>query len=554
MHRKAYFKRFRDILQTLINYGFGQLIQRTGIKELTQHLPLFLKQQEDQHFKELSPAVRLRLALEKLGPTFIKFGQLLSTRADLLPPDYIQELRLLQSQVPSFPFAQVKEIIEAELKSPLQNLFNSFEETPLAAASIGQVHKATLPGKKEIAVKVQRPGIEKIIEVDLAILVEIASLLDKYTFAGKLYHFTAIVREFRNTIRAELDYCQEGRNAARLRNNFSSEESVYIPKIYWKYSTPKVLSMEYMAGITLNNLKNMEKERLSTRKLAENLSKAFLKQILIDGFFHGDPHPGNIGILGNGELYFLDFGITGFLHDEERLAFGELLLGIINHDMDRVMYALPNIATIPEDTDKKFLKLELRRLQEKYYDTPLQNLYFGRVMYEFMEISFKQRIILFPEFTILAKTLVTLEGLLSDLEPNFSIAEMIAPFSKELLRQKFSPGKVIAGVNRHLGKYLRLIEILPQHLNTVLEKGATGNIKVKIEFVNTERILHAFNSMVNRISFSIVLAGIIVGLCLALRLTGVTLFRSFPLAEFGLIFAAIMGFWWLWSMLRSGKL
>lgn len=554
MHRKAYFKRFRDILQTLINYGFGQLIQHSGIKELTRHLPLFLKQQEDKYFKGFSPGVRLRLALEKLGPTFIKFGQLLSTRADLLPADYIQELRLLQSQVPSFPFTQVKEIIEAELNSPLQDLFDSFEEIPLAAASIGQVHQAVLPGKKEVAVKIQRPGIERIIEVDLAILVEIASLLDKYTFTGKLYHFTAIVREFKDTIRAELNYCQEGRNAERLKNNFSAEENIYIPKIYWKYTTPKVLTMEYMAGTTLHNLRNKEKARFSTRKLAENLSKAFLKQILIDGFFHGDPHPGNIGILDDEILYFLDFGITGFLHDEERQALSELMLGIVNHDMDRVMRTLPNIATIPEDTDKKLLKLELRRLQEKYYDTPLQNLSFGQIMYEFMEISFKQQIVLFPEFTILAKTFVTLEGLLSDLEPDFSLAEMIAPFGEELLRQKYSRKKIISEVNRYLGNYLRFIEILPQHLHTVLEKGAAGNIKVKIEFVNTEQIFHTLNSMVNRISFGIVLAGIIVGLCLALQYTEVTLFRSLPIAESGLILATIMGFWWLWSIMRSGKL
>ncbi|MGI6307816.1 MAG: ABC1 kinase family protein [Dethiobacteria bacterium] len=554
MEKIAYVKRLRKIFHTLANYGFGQLIQNTGIKELARYLPFPLKRKEKKGIKELSPAVRLRLVLEELGPTFIKFGQLLSTRADLLPSDYIQELRRLQDQVTSFSFSQVKEVIEKELKYPLHLLFESFEEAPLAAASIGQVHRAVLPGKKEIAVKVQRPDIKKIIEVDLAILEEIALLLDKYTLTGKLYHFAAIVREFKQTIHMELNFYQEGRNAERFKKNFISEKNIYIPSIYWNYTTPKILTMEYMDGVMLNNPEELGKEGFSKRKLVENLSKAFLKQILIDGFFHGDPHPGNIGVLAGEKLYFLDFGITGFLHEEQRQALSELMLGVIYHDMDRIMHALQSLAIISEETDKKLLKLELERLQEKYYNIPLQNLHFGQVMYELMEISFKQQIILSPEFTLLAKTFITLEGLITDLEPNFSIAEIIAPFSKEFLRQKFSRKKIASTVYQHLGKYFRLVEILPQHLSTILEKGAAGNVKIKVEFVNTERILHHLNNMINRISFSIVLASIIVGLCLALQFAEVTLFRYFPIAQFGLILAALMGFWWLWSILRSGKL
>jgi ubiquinone biosynthesis protein len=554
LEKIAYVKRLRKIFHTLANYGFGQLIQNTGIKELARYLPFPLKRKEKKGIKELSPAVRLRLVLEELGPTFIKFGQLLSTRADLLPSDYIQELRRLQDQVTSFSFSQVKEVIEKELKYPLHLLFESFEEAPLAAASIGQVHRAVLPGKKEIAVKVQRPDIKKIIEVDLAILEEIALLLDKYTLTGKLYHFAAIVREFKQTIHMELNFYQEGRNAERFKKNFISEKNIYIPSIYWNYTTPKILTMEYMDGVMLNNPEELGKEGFSKRKLVENLSKAFLKQILIDGFFHGDPHPGNIGVLAGEKLYFLDFGITGFLHEEQRQALSELMLGVIYHDMDRIMHALQSLAIISEETDKKLLKLELERLQEKYYNIPLQNLHFGQVMYELMEISFKQQIILSPEFTLLAKTFITLEGLITDLEPNFSIAEIIAPFSKEFLRQKFSRKKIASTVYQHLGKYFRLVEILPQHLSTILEKGAAGNVKIKVEFVNTERILHHLNNMINRISFSIVLASIIVGLCLALQFAEVTLFRYFPIAQFGLILAALMGFWWLWSILRSGKL
>ena len=492
--------------------------------------------------------------MEELGPTFIKFGQLLSTRADLIPSDYIQELRRLQDQVPSFPFSQVKEVIEEELKYPLHILFASFEERPLAAASIGQVHKAVLPGKKEIAVKVQRPGIRKIIEVDLAILEEIASLLDKYTSIGKLYHLAAIVQEFKQMISRELNFYEEGRNAERFKKNFSEEKYIYIPDIYWHYTTPKILAMEYVDGVKLNNRERLEKEGFDKRKIVENLSKAFLKQILIDGFFHGDPHPGNIGVLTGEKLYFLDFGIAGFLREEQQQALGGLMLGIIYHDMEKVMSSLQSLTIISAETDHKNLGMELERLQEKYYDIPLKNLHLSQFLYELMEISFKQQFRFSPEFTLLAKTFLTLEGLIADLEPSFSIAELVAPFSKDFLRQKFSCRRILSLGHKQLGKYWRLLEIFPEHFTAILEKGAAGNVKFKVEFVDSERMLHHLNNMINRVSFSIVLASIIVGLCLALQFAEVTLFRYIPLAEIGLILSALMGFWWLWSILRSGKL
>lgn len=554
MERIAYLRRFQKIINTLVKHGFGQLIHDLGIEEITRFLPFHARRREKKDLKGLSKAVRFRMVLEELGPTFIKFGQLLSTRADIIPADYINELKRLQDQVPSFPLNQVKEVVEKELKYPLEILFEKFDEDPLAAASIAQVHRATLPGGEEVVVKIQRPGIKKTIAIDLAILEEMALLLDKYTTVGKFYNFSDIVEEFRHILEQELNFYQEGRNAERFKKNFWGDKKVYIPKIYWSYTTPKILTMEYIDGVKLNNKEGLQREGFSNRKIVENLSTAFLKQFLWHGFFHGDPHPGNIGVLKGEVLYFMDFGSAGHLNEDQRRNLGKLLLGFLFKNQEQVMNAIMNLGIASEIKNKKMLRLELERLQEKYFDVPLKEIHFGQAMHELMEISFRQHIRLPAEFTLLAKTFLTLEGLIAELDPDYSIAELVKPFVKEFERQQFSGKKIALNFYKHLNRYLYLLEIFPERLISLLEKGAGGSVKLKVEVEEKEQFLNRLNNMINRISFSIVLASIIVGLCLMLQFTETTLFRRFPLAEMGLILAGLMGFWWLWSILRSGRL
>lgn len=554
MEKKEHLGRFQKIINTFAKHGFGQLIHESGIKEITRHLTHPVNYTEKKDIKVISKAVRFRMVLEELGPTFIKFGQLLSTRADLLPSDYINELRRLQDHVPPISFSKVKEVIEGELKFPLDLLFESFDETPLAAASIGQVHLAALPGGNKVVVKVQRPNISKTIELDLAILDEIAFLLDRYTSIGRVYKFRSIVREFNHIIHKELNFHQEGRNAEHFKKIFEKEPNIYIPEIYWSYSTQKILTMEYVNGIMLNDKDRLVKGSFSNRKIVENLSRAFLKQLLLDGIFHGDPHPGNIGVLPGEIIYFLDFGITGYLNEEQRQIFGKLIEGFLSKDMDKVMYGIINLGVISEETDRKELRWELERLQEKYFEVQFKDINFGQVLYELMEISFKQQIRFPADFTLLAKTFLTLEGLVSELEPHFSIAELVKPFGKEFLRSRLSRERITLNFYKNFNKYLRLFEVFPDRVISILERGAEGNVKLKIEVVETNHILHRLNNMINRVSFSIVLASIIVGLCLMAQFSEVVIFRHFPIAEIGLILAAFMGFWWLWAILRSGRL
>lgn len=553
MWRKGRLKRFRKIINTMAKYGFGQLIHDLGIEELARHLsyPLHKKNTKGSH---LSKAQRFRMAMEELGPTFIKFGQLLSTRPGILPEDYLIELRRLQDNVQPFSGNLARKVIEKELNLPLDSLFESFDETPLAAASIGQVHKAVLPGGKKVVVKVQRPNIIKTIEQDLGILEEIAGLLDKYTTAGRLYNFTGIVSEFKRITLRELNYHREARNAERLYSNFLHDNSILIPAIYWNYTTPRVLTMEYMQGVTLNNKEGLNKGNFNKRVIVEELSRAYLKQILTDGFFHGDPHPGNIGVLQGEKIYFLDFGVVGSLTDGQRQTIGQLLTGFITGNSGQVLSSIIKLGIVTDKTDKKELKRELERLQEKYYNCPLKEIQIGKLLYELMEISYRQQMHFPAELTILAKTFFTLEGLISELEPDFSVAEILQPFGEEFLRDKFSKRKIAASFFKNLLNFKHLLEIFPEYLGAILEKGASNSVKIKIEVIEIDKVLHRFNNMINRLSFSIVLASIIVGLCFMVRSAEYSLFRAFPIAEIGLILAAAMGFWWLWAIVRSGRL
>ena len=282
MWRRGRLRRFRKIINTLAKHGFGQLIHDLGIGELAHHFPYLLRQRVAKG-PELSKAQRFRMAMEELGPAFVKFGQLLSTRADILPKDYIKELRRLQDKVQPFSGKQAKKVVETELNNPMELLFRSFDETPLAAASIGQVHKAVLPDGKAVVVKIQRPNIRKTIEQDLDILKELAGLLDKYTAAGRFNHFSNIVAEFKRIILMELNYNQEGRNVEKFKNNFKNDHSIVIPSVYWNYTTQKVLTMEYIQGITLNNTEDL-KGCFNSRFIVEKLTRVYLQQILDDGF------------------------------------------------------------------------------------------------------------------------------------------------------------------------------------------------------------------------------------------------------------------------------
>jgi len=543
-------QRYREIMGVLLKHGFGHVLRNLGLLDflLTKGKLVFKK---DPVIELLSPAQRVRLALEELGPTFIKIGQILSTRPDLLPPDYIKELEKLQDRVPPFSFTEVKRQIENELALPVKELFTEFDPGPLAAASIGQVHRAVLAGGKEVAVKIRRPGIEKVIETDIEILYDVARFLEKRSKWAEMYSFVEMVSEFDCTLHEELDYYTEGRNADTFRNNFAGDDDVVIPAVYWEYTSKKILTMEYVEGVKLSNLSEIKRVGLDREALARKVAGAVFKQILIDGFFHGDPHPGNLAALPGGKIVFMDFGMAGHLPEETKNKVGNLMMALISKNADAVMKAVLDLGVASKSVNRKRLRRDIDSLQRKYYDIPLSRIKLGDALNDIMSTAYRHRVRIAPEFALLVKSLLTLEGIIGELDPGLSIVAVAEPFGRQMLRARFSPSNLSGIAARQLLEMGNLLPLLPKRVYDVLELAAEGELKLKHQFPQTEEVLTKLNIMFNRLAFGIVIAGLVVGSALISGRSNL-LFGQVPVAEAGFVIAGVLGFWLLVSILRSG--
>ncbi|MBE3572342.1 MAG: ABC transporter [Moorella humiferrea] len=548
--RYVHLHRYRQVVNVLARYGFGYLLDQLGLGELILRRP--------RREAPLSPGARLRLALAELGPTFIKLGQILSTRPDLLPPEIIAELARLQDQVPPFPFAEVKQTVEKELGQPLEQLFHEFDPEPLAAASIGQVHRATLPEGDQVIVKVQRPGIAEQVRVDLEILFDLARLAQRHTAYGQIYDFTRMVEEFARSMEGEVDYTREGRHADRLRENLAGNAQVYIPAVYWDYTTVRVLTQEYVEAVKLNDLKEIDRRGYDRRRIAINLTGAIYQQIFVDGFFHGDPHPGNLAVLPGEVIVFMDFGLMGVLSEERQEQFINLMLGIIRRRSQDVLRTLLAMGVVPDGVDRAALKHDIETLRDRYYHLPLSQISLGRAVEELLQLAFKYRLRLPPELTLLAKTLITLEGLARKLDPTLELAELAEPYGRELLRRRFSAGALWQALADNLSFTWEMLQHLPRQLQHIVDMLEGGELTLKIELLNLRSLVRQMDRIINKLTmsvvllaFSIIMASLIIST--ALGAPGNSLFFRLPTLEFGFGAAGLMLLWLLAAMWRGGR-
>lgn len=548
--RYKHLKRYREIVNILLKHGFGHILHQLGLTEFLS-IPGKVLFKKEPGVEQFSIPQRVRLALEELGPTFIKVGQILSTRPDLLPPDYISELEKLQDRVPAFEFDMAKQQIERELDQPLEEIFAEFDPEPLAAASIGQVHRAVLSGGQEVVVKVQRPDIEKIINIDLEILYDVARFLESRSNWAEMYSFVETVAEFDRTLHEELDYNAEGRNADTFRRNFAGDPGVFIPMVYWDFSTRKVLTMEYVHGIKLNNLQEINRLGLDRPALARKVAQAIFKQILIDGFFHGDPHPGNLAALSGGKIVFMDFGMVGFLTEETKSKVGNLMMALVSKNSNAVMKAVLDLGVVPKNVDKKLLRRDIDLLQRKYYEVPLSQISLGEALNDIMGVAFKYHIRVPTEFTLLVKALLTLEGVVEELDPELSIIKVAEPFGKRLLMEKLSPQTLTKTAVKNLREFGDILSLLPKQVSEVLDLAAEGELKLKHQLPQIDEVLTRANIMINRLAFSIVITGLVIGSAFLVRKESILL-GQVPVAEVGFLVAGVLGFWFLVSILRSG--
>ncbi|RQD77907.1 MAG: AarF/ABC1/UbiB kinase family protein [Candidatus Syntrophonatronum acetioxidans] len=546
--RYKHFHRYRDVVQTLAKHGFDFLIKQIGLTE-------FLRGRKYTPEEELedSTAKRLRLAIEELGTTFIKVGQLLSTRPDLIPKEWTIELSKLQDEVPPFSFMEVREQVETELGHTLEDLFSSIEAEPLASASIGQVHRATLHGGEKVAIKVQRPDIEETIKTDLEILHDLARLLEKHTDWASMYNLRDLVIEFEDILTNELNYLNEGQNMDIFRKNFKGDKRTFVPEVYWDYTTKRVLTMEYVKAVKLTDSEKLYKMNVDMEKVVTSLCEVVFKQIFMDGVFHGDPHPGNVMVFPDSRIVLLDFGIVGVIDEELKEKFGDLLIAQVSRNNEAILRNFLSLGLAPPDINRRELRQDIERMQHKYYDMPLSKIKLGEVMKEFLEVAFDYNIKLPTEFTLLAKAMIILEGIISRLAPQLSLMEIAEPFGKDLTKRRFTYDHIKKTLSKNIQEYGEILGNIPRQLTDLFNILEKGQFKVTLEHKDIREFLSELNHMINRLAFSLVLASLIVGLSLIVQGIEHSILWRIPLAEIGFIVAGAMGFWLLISIIRSGR-
>ena len=546
--------RLRQIVNTLIKYGFDYFVKQLGLTNLISKGGKILKLKPSK-IAQLPLPIRVRLALEELGPTFVKLGQILSTRPDLIPQDYIIELQKLQDEVPPFAYDQVEQIIKRELGADIPKIFKSFEQKPFAAASLGQVHQAILEDGDKAVVKVQRPDIEKVIETDLDILFDLARLTEKHIPASRLYDPVGIVEEFTKVIRSELDYGTEGRNAERFKKNFEGDETIYTPKIYWEFSSKRILTMELIQGIKINAIEELYEAGYDRKKIAENVAKAFMKQILINGFFHADPHPGNMLVIKGEIIGFMDFGMMGRLDEDIKEKGIDLFIAILERKPDKIINEMLNLGITSQEVDTHSLKIDIKEMLDQYYDKPLKEIKLGELISQLVEISIKYHIKMPAEFALLGKSLITIEGIGLELDPDFNLAEIAKPYAKDLILERKSPQRFILKLLNDLAEFYNLMILIPRQLSKTLKKMEKGVFKLEFQHRGLENLINALDKSTNRLSYSLILAAIIIGSSLIMQTDKGPLFMGFPvIGILGFLIAGILGLGLVIIILRSGKM
>ncbi|MCJ8012842.1 AarF/ABC1/UbiB kinase family protein [Paenibacillus sp. KQZ6P-2] len=546
--------RYREIAMALMRHGFGYMAEELGLLQILS-LPRRWVTHETPETKTLGE--RIRLVLEDLGPTFVKLGQLASTRSDLLPDSIIQELVKLQDQVPPFPSDAARSILEEDLDAPLEEMFARFDDIPVAAASIGQVHLGRLRSGEEVAVKIQRPGALQTTARDLSILRDLTESAEKRWEWAKRYHIVRLAVEFSKSMLAEMDYSREGRNTEKIAYQFQNDPHIFIPEIYWQYTSSRVLTMGYVEGVTLSQRDQLEDAGFDLKLIAKRYVNAMLHQMFIEGFFHADPHPGNLLIRKDGSLAFLDFGMVGRLSEDMKDHLSELIIALMRKNTDSMIRAVLHLGLLPDDPDMDALHRDFDALRDEYYDIPFSEIGIGRALNDLFGVAQRHAIVMPPDLTLLAKSLLTMEGVIQKLDPELSIIDMAEPFGRKLAKERFSArrlrSKLLGGASG-LAEALLDLPAQARQLSSLVSK---GKLKVEISLPEMEALTRKLDQITNRLSFSIVLLAfsiIMVGLIIAssLNLQSSILWNS-PIIGIGLSVAFVMVLWLLFAIFKSGK-
>jgi ubiquinone biosynthesis protein len=513
--RIAEIARVRRVIEVLIRNGLGFVVE---LLALERFLPRFWRRRPvraDEAASRLSVPERLRRTLEELGATYIKLGQFLSGRADLLPPAYIEELIKLLDAAPPVPFDEIREVVESELDAAIEDLFQTFEERPVASASIGQVHRAVLFDGHAVAVKIQRPGIEAEVEADLDLLLRQARFLERRSERMRDQNIVAIAEELARSVREELDYQMEGRNAERLRTNLGSDPRFVLPRVYWNLTTHRVITLEYLEGIQFNQVDRLRSAEYDLPSLAHVAVEGYLRQIFVDGFYQADPHPANLLVVGE-RIGLLDFGNVGHLTVHQKQLLGDMFLQILDEDTEGVARTVVRMGAIRRRPSLEAMERDLQRLLIRYWGISLEDLPVGEMLAEIFKTAYQHNVYLPGDLALLARTIITMEGTARMLDPEFVLVDAVRPFAMRMVRERFQPVTAGRRALRALRQAADLAQAFPRRLDDLWDQLEAGDISFGVDVRRLELIINKLNSMVNRISYSVVVAALIVGSALLL--------------------------------------
>ncbi|MDH7571136.1 MAG: AarF/ABC1/UbiB kinase family protein [Armatimonadota bacterium] len=498
---------------------------------------------------------KLRAAIGELGPTFIKLGQVLSTRPDVVPPRYLEELAKLQDEAPAVSFSRIKALVESELGRPLEALFRYFAETPLASASLGQAHSAILLDGTPVVVKVQRPGIRRVVERDIEILFDMARFLTTRWEQARVVDLVDLVEEFQMTTRAELDYLREGRNMERLREALKSCPRIHVPTVYWDLTTSRVLTMERVRGTKVTDVAGLRERGIDPRAVAQTLGEAFMKQIFLDGFLHADPHPGNIVVLDDGTVTLLDFGMVTRLDESLRDSLTALLMSFAAQDSRLFAEEILELGRALRPIDRKEFTADADRMLRQYYDLPARDINIGVVFNDTLRLCTHHLIQTPSNFGLLVKVLVHLDGIAKVLDPDYSYLENARRFVGRALAERMRWNTLSLDVYRGLSEAKRLILRLPTRGNQVLTRLVDGDLRFQVELKGIEESIRHYDRIGNRISYSLIVAALLIGSGLFAQAQVPPFIRGYPVIAIATFTTAvIMSVWLLVAIIRSGNL
>jgi ubiquinone biosynthesis protein len=544
--------RISEISQVAAKHGFGYFFETHGPGSLRSRRQHEVAPETDGGSNR---GQRLRQMLDELGPTFVKFGQLLSTRPDVVPPDIVFELKGLQDQVTPFSFEEAEQVIREELGLTIEQLFLEFDETPIAAASIGQVHRAVLPNGRAVAVKVQRPEAPRQIEADLELMYQVARLVGERVDALEFIDTVSLVDEFARTIRQELDYRLEARNAEQFHRDFVGHPHVRVPRVYWSYSRTRVLTLELLEGVHLRDL-DLGRYTIEERKrLAYLIAEAWMHMIFRNGFFHADPHPSNIMVLEQTEhIGLIDFGMVGKLTDEDMSKLTGLFIDVVNERIEALPRRLAALGVrYPKDREEEFVN-ELRDVYYRYYGARLSEIDPIQLIREAFALIYRMHLQLPARFVLLDRAIATLGSAGMELYPDFNVFDVAKPYARELMIERFTPQRVVRRTAQETRNYVRMMLELPYQVHDTLEQVRDGQIEVGFRHEGLEQLIRRMDLVFNRIGIAVVaVGGAITSAMLASVANGVGSFFGI-LSVVGLSLSGLLSIWLVWGVIRSGRL